>query len=39
MLVGLSPGRGGILEVGMFTGYSTLALAEALPKGGTIVAV
>ena len=24
--------------LGMFTGYSTLALADALPKGGTIVA-
>ena len=37
MLVGLTGARR-ILEVGMFTGYSTLALAEALPKGGTIVA-
>jgi caffeoyl-CoA O-methyltransferase len=26
-----------ILEIGMFTGYSTLAWAEALPKGGRIV--
>ncbi len=26
-----------ILEIGMFTGYSTLAWAEALPKGGTVV--
>jgi caffeoyl-CoA O-methyltransferase len=37
MLVGLTGARR-ILEIGMFTGYSTLALAEALPKGGTIVA-
>ena len=37
MLVGLTGARR-ILEVGMFTGYSTLALAEALPRGGTIVA-
>lgn len=27
-----------ILEVGMFTGYSVLAMAEALPEDGTIVA-
>lgn len=37
MLVGLTGARR-ILEIGMFTGYSTLALAEALPKGGTVVA-
>jgi len=37
MLVGLTGARR-ILEIGMFTGYSTLALAEALPKGGAIVA-
>jgi len=37
MIVGLTGARR-ILEIGMFTGYSTLALAEALPKGGTIVA-
>lgn len=37
MVVGLSGARR-ILEIGMFTGYSTLAMAEALPKGGTIVA-
>src|SRR5207342_3294221 len=37
MLVGLTGARR-ILEIGMFTGYSTLALAEALPKGGSIVA-
>jgi len=36
MLVILTNARR-ILEIGMFTGYSTLALAEALPKGGTIV--
>jgi caffeoyl-CoA O-methyltransferase len=27
-----------VLEVGMFTGYSALAMAEALPAGGTVVA-
>lgn len=27
-----------VLEVGMFTGYSTLAMAEALPEAGQIVA-
>jgi caffeoyl-CoA O-methyltransferase len=27
-----------ILEVGMFTGYSALAMAEALPDGGTVTA-
>lgn len=27
-----------VLEVGMFTGYSALAMAEALPEGGTVVA-
>ena len=37
MIVGLTGARR-ILEIGMFTGYSTLAMAEALPKGGTIVA-
>jgi caffeoyl-CoA O-methyltransferase len=26
-----------ILEIGMFTGYSTLAWAEALPKGGSVI--
>ena len=36
MLVTLTNARR-ILEIGMFTGYTTLALAEALPKGGTIV--
>ena len=29
-------GAKNILELGMFTGYSTTAMAEALPKGGTI---
>lgn len=28
-----------ILEVGMFTGYSALALAEALPEDGTVLAL
>lgn len=28
-----------VLEVGMFTGYSALAMAEALPEGGTVVAL
>jgi caffeoyl-CoA O-methyltransferase len=27
-----------ILEVGLFTGYSALAMAEALPEGGAVVA-
>ncbi len=27
-----------ILEVGMFTGYSALAMAEALPEGGRLIA-
>ncbi|WP_037113901.1 O-methyltransferase [Rhodococcoides fascians] len=27
-----------VLEIGMFTGYSALAMAEALPDGGTVVA-
>ena len=36
MLVGLTGARR-ILEIGMFTGYSTLAWAEALPKDGRIV--
>ncbi len=27
-----------VLEIGMFTGYSALALAEALPEDGTVVA-
>jgi caffeoyl-CoA O-methyltransferase len=36
MLVRLTGARR-ILEIGMFTGYSTLAWAETLPKGGHIV--
>lgn len=36
MLVGLTGARR-ILEIGMFTGYSTLAWAEALPKGGSVI--
>lgn len=27
-----------VLEIGMFTGYSALAMAEALPEGGRVVA-
>jgi caffeoyl-CoA O-methyltransferase len=27
-----------VLEIGMFTGYSALAMAEALPEGGSVVA-
>lgn len=27
-----------VLEIGMFTGYSALAMAEALPDGGTVLA-
>jgi caffeoyl-CoA O-methyltransferase len=27
-----------VLEIGMFTGYSALAMAEALPEGGEVVA-
>ena len=26
-----------VLEIGMFTGYGTLAMAEALPSDGTII--
>ena len=36
MLAGLTGARR-VLEIGMFTGYSTLAWAEALPKDGRIV--
>ena len=36
-LVGLT-GAGQVLEVGTFTGYSTLCMAEALPPGGRIIA-
>lgn len=37
MLAALTGARR-ILEIGMFTGYSTLAWAEALPKDGRVVA-
>jgi demethyl-4-deoxygadusol synthase len=37
MLVHLTRARR-VLELGMFTGYSALAMAEALPAGGTVVA-
>lgn len=37
MLVGLTGARR-VLEVGMFTGYSALAMAEALPDDGRLVA-
>jgi O-methyltransferase len=36
MLVGLT-GAGQVLEIGTFTGYSTLCMARALPPGGQIV--
>jgi caffeoyl-CoA O-methyltransferase len=36
MLVTITSARR-VLEIGMFTGYTTLLFAEALPKGGTIV--
>jgi len=36
MLVGVSGART-VLEVGTFTGYSTLCMARALPPGGTLV--
>lgn len=36
-LVRLSGARR-VLEIGMFTGYSALAMAEALPDGGSVVA-
>ena len=36
-LVHLSDARR-VLEIGMFTGYSALAMAEALPEGGAVVA-
>lgn len=35
MLIRLGGARD-VLEVGMFTGYATLAMAEALPDGGTV---
>ncbi|MEO6956708.1 MAG: class I SAM-dependent methyltransferase [Antricoccus sp.] len=37
MLVGLARAKK-VLEIGMFTGYSTLAIAEALPADGRIIA-
>jgi caffeoyl-CoA O-methyltransferase len=37
MLVHLARARQ-VLEIGMFTGYSALAMAEALPAGGRVVA-
>jgi caffeoyl-CoA O-methyltransferase len=37
MLVHLARARR-VLEIGMFTGYSALAMAEALPDGGEVVA-
>jgi caffeoyl-CoA O-methyltransferase len=37
MLVQLTGARR-VLDVGMFTGYSSLAMAEALPDGGRVVA-
>lgn len=37
LLVRLSKARR-VLEIGMFTGYSALAMAEALPDGGTVLA-
>ena len=37
MLVGLTRART-VLEIGMFTGYSALAMAQALPEGGRVVA-
>ncbi|MGW7695186.1 O-methyltransferase [Streptomyces asiaticus] len=36
LLAGLTPARG-ILEIGTFTGYSTLCLARALAPGGKLV--
>lgn len=32
-------GAARILEIGTFTGYSALRMAEALPKGGTLIAL
>ena len=37
MLVHLAGARR-VLEIGMFTGYSALAMAEALPEDGRVVA-
>jgi len=36
-LVGMTRARR-VLELGMFTGYSALAMAEALPEGGRVIA-
>src|ERR1043166_6006527 len=36
-MLALITGARRILEIGMFTGYSTLAWAEALPKDGRVV--
>jgi caffeoyl-CoA O-methyltransferase len=38
LLVGLS-GAKEIVEIGTFTGYSALAMAEALPEGGRVVTI
>jgi caffeoyl-CoA O-methyltransferase len=38
LLVGIS-GAKSILEIGMFTGYATAAMAEAMPANGCIVAL
>ena len=38
LLIELTGARRRCLEIGTFTGYSTLAVAEALPADGTIVA-
>jgi len=38
MLVAMSRARR-VIDVGMFTGYSTLAMAEALPEDGEVVAL